>query len=309
MSPRLLIMIVVCCSTGAPALGQNLFFGSNPVPSGTPGNLLLTSDLDGFGLSDIMPAPPMPISGVAADGRNSRVFWTELTTGGTQLHTSDLTGGSHSVIWSGPPLYKRSVSLDPVGQRVYWTASGAILSSDYAGAGLTTVVPASHPMEIEVDAAAGRVFWTDVDPAGRSIIRRANLNGTGVVTLQTAHNGEFFSGITLNKTTHEVYWSEFQTGEVRSLPYAGGPIPSVLLSGLPSLAGLDYERTTGRLYMVNVNAASVSWMLPTGGPLTTVFAGSGTTLGEMWDVSAIVPVPGTLSFLGLGGLLVARRRR
>ena len=46
-----------------------------------------------------------------------------------------------------------------------------------------------RPVDIAVDIASGKIYWTDrdradhTDPAGKSIIQRANLDGTNVEIL------------------------------------------------------------------------------------------------------------------------------
>lgn len=296
---------------GSVASAQNLYFGSIPFYPGAPKGLLFTSDLNGGGLTNVMPSPPTYIAGVAADGGHGTVFWKDHLTNPSNPHATlyamDIATGSHSLIWTGSQVGNSyGVAVDEVSQRVFWTAGQTIHSANYDGTGLTTVFTGWYPTELEVDPAAGKLFWTESTSTGAYEVRSANLNGSGLQTLYTAAAGHF-SGITVDPATSTIFFSDRAAALIQSLPYAGGT-PTTLQSGLAHIAGLDFEPTTNRLYAVNKGTATVSWMLASGGPMTTVFTGSGNQLGEMWDISVVVPEPGTLLLFGLGALAAVRRR-
>ena len=292
------------------AHAQNLFFGS----AGFNGsqNALYTTDLDGAGLSNILPGS-MVVSGVAADAAADMVFWQQPHHGTGQqqwkIHAASRNGGSHSVIaaWTQPIDNNYGVAVDRANQRVYWTDINGINSSNYNGTGATNILASSNPTDLEVDPAANRVFWTTNNGSAVNIWS-ANLNGANPVALATLPANTHVFGLTVNPATQTVFWSDYTGGTISALPYAGGT-PSTILSGNPFLTGLEYEPVTNRLYMVTKGTASVSWMLPTGGPVTTVFTGAGNTLGEMHDIAAIIPTPGSLALLSLGCAGAMHRRR
>ncbi|HRQ74133.1 MAG TPA: hypothetical protein PLU35_14000 [Phycisphaerales bacterium] len=287
------------------AAAQNLFFGS--VGFGGSQEALYTTDLDGNGLKNILPAPGW-VTGVAADGAARLVFWKDHSTGSTTLNAATLTGGSHAVIATTTGgIY--GVAVDRINARVYWSDGVGIRSSNHDGTGSMTVLASANTDDVEVDPTAGKVFWTTRSSGGSSnTLHVANLDGTNPQALVTLPSATIISGLTLDTITRTVFWSDYMAGTVSSMPYVGGS-PSVLLSGHPFVAGLEYEQTTNRLYIVRSGAAAVSWMHPAGGPLADVFIGSGSTYGEMWDIAAVVPAPGSLALLGCGSLIALRRRR
>ncbi|MCL4741088.1 MAG: hypothetical protein KJZ54_02700 [Phycisphaerales bacterium] len=294
------------------ARAQNLFFTSNGFNGSQ--DAVYTTDLDGLGLTNIMPSP-MGSSGVAADGGQRLVFWKNHL--GTykngkytyEIHVADFSGGSHAVIasWSGPNN-NYGVAVDRVNHHVYWTDLAGVQRSNYDGTGATQVLASFNAEDVEVDGAANKVFWTDSWGGSSVSIYAANLNGSGQQTLVTLPGNTVVSGLTVDPGTQTVFWSNYVAGTISSVPYAGGT-PNTILSGHQYVAGLEFEPVSNRLYFVNKSTATVSWIPPGGGAVTTVFLGSGQTLGEMWDVAAVVPAPGSLALLALSGLVAARRRR
>ncbi|MFG0260573.1 MAG: YncE family protein, partial [Phycisphaerales bacterium JB041] len=251
--------------------------------------------------------------GVAADAAADTVFWQQPHHGAGsaqwKLHAATRSGGSHAVIasWTQPVGNNYGVAVDRANQHVYWTDINGINRSNYNGSGATNVLASFDPTDVEVDPAANRIFWTTA--SGPTVnIWSANLNGSNPAPLATLPAGTLVLGLTVNPATQTVFWSEYVNGTISALPYAGGT-PTTILSGTPFINGLEYEPTTNRLYMVNKNSSSVQWMLPTGGPLNTVFSGSGQTRGEMHDIAAVVPTPGPLGPLLLAGAAALRPRR
>jgi hypothetical protein len=303
----LLTLLSICAAT---AHAQNLFFGSASV-GGSP-NALYTTDLDGNGLANILPVSVV-VAGVAVDAGADMVFWQQPHHGSGQqqwtIHAANRNGGSHSTIatWTQPIANSYGLAVDRTNQRVYWTDINGIQSSNYDGTGAAGVLTSANPTDLEVDPAANKLFWTNTSGAAVNIWS-ADLNGSNPVALATLPANTHVFGLTVNPGTQTVYWSDYTGGTISALPYTGGT-PSTILSGTPFLVGLDYEPLTNRLYMVQKGSASVAWMLPTGGPLTTVFTGVGQTRGEMHDIAAVVPTPASLTILSIAGIAALRRRR
>lgn len=290
------------------AAAQNVFFGNIGYTSGYVGRVY-TCDLDGAGLTNIMPGTGIPV-GVDVDAATGRVYWTDQyapSVGGNgELRSANLNGSSMSTFKSSQQM-GYGVALDTVNQRVYWNQGSTIQRADYNGANQITVASNVLSETLEVDPVNGKIFWGDRGNGGAANLSMANLDGTSPQILHSFALNSYPGGITVNPVTQTVIWSDYYFGTVSSTPYGGGLITPIF-TNLPGPAGLDLELTTNRLYILDRNAASVQWCLPTGGPLTTVFQGAGATIGEMWDISVIVPAPGSGALLASAMLLAARRR-
>ncbi len=285
----------------AHASAQNLFFGD--IVSAAGPNHLFTCDLDGNGLTDILPGPGY-VSGVDVDPAGQRVYWSDqLPTG--SVRSASFTGASPAVSATGPVHY--GLATDTVNQKLYWSGLGGIQRTDYNGASPVTVVAVASTSAIEVDPIAGKLFWANwtVSPP---TIHIANLDGTSPQTLVTLPVNTAPNGLAVDPATQTLFFSEYFAGTVSAISYSGGPITTIQ-SGMVEPEGLDFEPTTNRLYIVEAGTVQVKWCAPTGGTLTTVFTGTGQNYGEMYDIAVVVPAPGSVALVAGVAVMGVRRRR
>lgn len=303
-----LALLVLAGSAGI-ASAQNLFFGSAGGHSGR--NSLYTTDLNGLGSTDILPTP-MVVSGVAVDGGAGRVFWQEPHHGSGRnqwsIHSANLNGSAHSVVssWTQSSGNTYGVAADRTNRQVYWADINGISRANYNGSATAAIVSFHHVNEVEVDPAANRLFWAGYDSGGNVGIWSSTLNGASPTLLRAIPGAAIISGLTVDPTSSTLFWVDYTSGTVSSMDYAGGSITTLLSS--PFVSGAEFEPVTNRLYLASKSppAGRIAWMPPTGGPVTTVYTGIGQ--GEMWDVGAIVPAPGSLALLAAGAFVVRRRR-
>lgn len=302
------VVFLLLCAPTSTCEAQNLFFGG----IGRAGNpqtadYLLTSDLDGNGLTNILPVPGAPI-GVDVDPHIRRVFWQDaLPYSGTnpsysEIRSASLTGTSPAGVATIPGYSTYGLAVDSVNKRVYWAEGTTIMGSDYNGGNSGPVATNVVPRAIEVDPAAGKIFFADHGGIWNSPnVGEVNLNGTGqrvLANYPVGINNAYPGGITVDPVSQTIFFSDYSNGTVSTVPYAGG-VPTTLYSGLPEPAGLDLELTTNRLYIVH-KSGTVRWGSPVGIPLTTVFTVTHPTYyGEMWDIAAIIPDPEPVTLSGL----------
>lgn len=279
---------------------QNLYFGSLGYP--TNPNFLFTSDLDGNGLGTILPGSASPV-GIDADPQLQRVFWLDngYTGNSWSVRSASLAGAAPTVISTNADGGGNSygLALDTVNKQIYWAdgATATIRRANYNGSGsvFPSVVVATNvgATSIEVDPAAKKIFWTNW---GNRSVETADLSGNNRQTLVSLSSTSFPTGITVDPRTSTVFYSEYNSGIISTIPYTGG-LSTPLFTGLTQPLGLDLELTTNRLYLVQ--GTQVDWALPTGGPLTNVFTPTPGQRGEMYDITAIIrdPEPVTLSGL------------
>lgn len=122
--------------------------------------------------------------GIAVDAANSRILWTDFDQ--HAIYTASLAGGTPTqwlALTPGSAPY--GIVVEPGTNRVYWTeyGTGLLRRADAAGTNVTQIASGlAQPTYLALDAASSRLFWTE-GGAGSQRIRRANVNGSLLVTL------------------------------------------------------------------------------------------------------------------------------
>jgi DNA-binding beta-propeller fold protein YncE len=124
------------------------------------------------------------------------------------------------------------------------------------GTGLVTIIPTGGGVRgVDVDAAAGLVYWTVVDNA---VIRRAHLDGTGQQDL-ISPAPDFPSALRLNVSAGKFYWGD-QTGDHIWNANLTGEIPQIVTT-TPFNRGLALDTLHGRMYWTTSVTASSGQIL------------------------------------------------
>ncbi|HMB70751.1 MAG TPA: FlgD immunoglobulin-like domain containing protein, partial [bacterium] len=137
---------------------------------------LQRADLDGGSVEVIVPPGPYAENPVdlSIDTVAGRIYWLDDS---GDIHRANLDGSAPELFGAWPSA--RAIAVDPEGGHLYatspqseridhWTLDGA-----YAGIFLDTT--GSEPVDVEVDAPGGTVYWTD-----DSGVMAADVDGTGV---------------------------------------------------------------------------------------------------------------------------------
>lgn len=186
---------------------QRLYWTSSNL---TAGSAVHRSDITGASaVALIALAANANPRGIAVDAANSRILWADFDQ--DAIYTASLAGGPPS-LWLalsvGSAPY--GIVVEPGTNRIYWTehGSGLLRRADAAGTNVTQIASGlSQPTYLALDAASSRLFWTE-GGAGSQRIRRANVNGTSLVTLPpllSSYGGiAIGSGNTLSTETDEM---------------------------------------------------------------------------------------------------------
>ena len=80
--------------------------------------------------------------------------------------------------------------------------------------------PGARPTDVAIDAAAGRLYWTD---AGSGAIQvGTTTGGAAPTTLYAEPHDARPTGITIDTAARELYWTDEGSGEIREGALAGG---------------------------------------------------------------------------------------
>jgi hypothetical protein len=161
---------------------QMLYWTSSNLAAGST---IQRSTLTGAGATTLiaLPAAANP-RGIAVNHAAGRIYWADFDQ--DAIYSANLDG-TMAGVWLGLATGSApyGVTVDPATQGVYWTeyGSGMLRRADAAGTNVTSILMGlANPTYVAFEAAAGRLYWTE-GGAGAQRIRRANVNGSGLVTL------------------------------------------------------------------------------------------------------------------------------
>ena len=113
-----------------------------------------------------------------------------------------------------------------------------------------------RPVGVTLDMSSGKIYWTDrdradtADPAGRSSIHRANLDGTNIETLVLGGNSvkEYIALDTSNGKMYWTDWTHLGSGKIQRANLDGSNIED-LVTGLSwSVRGIALDLSQGKMY-------------------------------------------------------------
>ncbi|MCK4413794.1 MAG: hypothetical protein KAY32_09635 [Candidatus Eisenbacteria sp.] len=165
------------------------------------------ADLDGGNPEAIVTTGMSWPMGIAVHPAADMLCWGDQTL--AEIGAAHLDGAG-----AGPLLYTSfhsGIAFDTTNDKIYWSTSitstsGEILRANLDGSDVETVVTgADKPARIALDISGGKIYWTDyvVD-----VVRRANLDGSGVEDLYVVGANLNPGGIALDLGVGKAYWGQ-----------------------------------------------------------------------------------------------------
>ena len=195
-------------------------------------NKIQRGNLDGFGApEDLLTAVEdvhRPI-GIALDLKKGRIYWTEdrlagFTLFSRKIRRATLEGSDvYNVVNLRLGARAFDIALDVDDGKMYWADSinNFIARKNLSGQGDIETLPFAGRREqvlaVELDAAAGKIYWLGQEKTGsnRAMLRRMNLNGTDLEILYTGETygnpqENFIGGIALggSAASPDISWAD-----------------------------------------------------------------------------------------------------
>ncbi len=191
----------------------------------------------GAGVLDTGSAPVEDPEGIAVDPRTQTVYWANAETLGSIGYSSANGGSGGSLNTTGASVddpYK--IALDTTNNRIYWvnTESEVFYANlDNTGGASLNVAETERPKgwsAINVDPAAGRLYFLGESPAGHEGVYWLNTSGVGggEITAPEAFFKEPY-GMAFDPSGGRFYWANYGNREVRA-----NALGTALLSGTVS---------------------------------------------------------------------------
>jgi len=188
----------------------------------------------------------------------AQMFWTDRSTG--RILRADLDGSNIQTIYQAPvfldPYYfgVNRLAVDESQAVIYWsdTAAGTIQRMPLAGGAPQTIASGVvFPRDLEIDTAAGKLYWSagaQVDAGG---IVRANLDGSQLETLVPTI---LSPGIALDLQAGHLYYAQFGLGAGPNTIHRvniNGSSPQLLVPLIKDPDDVELDLVAGKMYYVN----------------------------------------------------------
>ena len=223
-------------------------------------------------------------TGIAVDAAAGKVYWTEQTgkTSG-RIRSANLNGPNVRVVkeLTSVPM---GIAVDTSNRRLYITNSwGKVQSLGVDGSNFRSnlVTGLDAPQGIAVDAAAGKVYWTEQTGSRSGRIRSANLNGANVRLVKELTSVPM--GIAVDAINKKLYLTN-AWGKVQQIDVNGKNFQPNLIIGLDALQGIAVDAAGGKLYWAargKIQRANLN-----GRNVQDVVTGLGAPVGIALNVSA-----------------------
>lgn len=168
--------------------------------SGVSGVVIERSNLDGSGKEPLVRiAPPAYVIDVAVDPVGKKIYWASLLDDMIRRANMDGSGVEDALTGDNQPR----LALDVADRWIFWRGNGGVQRSELGDLTKTTaVMPGQLPMTLTVDAQDGWVFMADA-----SNVTRANVDGSGIITITGTNVGYLIEGIAVDPVGRKVYWA------------------------------------------------------------------------------------------------------
>ena len=210
-------------------------------------------DVDGRNFQPDMITGLSAPQGIAVDAAGGRIYWTEQTSRTTgKLQSADLNGANVRVVLGEFAGLANGIAVDSASGKLYMAnARGQVQRLNLDGSGFQSnfISNLVSPEAVAVDAAAGKVYWTE---AGS--IRRANLDGTNRQNVVTGLGTP--ASLSISSAPVEVLIPQSQRPPIYWQTGTGGlqRLTGATVASFPQAAqnatGLAVDAAAGKIYWI-----------------------------------------------------------
>ncbi|MHC4176255.1 MAG: Ig-like domain-containing protein, partial [Planctomycetota bacterium] len=149
---------------------------------------ILRADLDGTNMEVVVPDIER-FEGFTLDPVGGKIYWAQYSWDAANpavIRRADLDGSNVETIFADASMGPEFLAVDSVGGKIYWGTSGAgggLYRANLDGSEVELLFDATsyhntYPVNVELDVAAGKVYWRLRNETDKQDIWRANLDGS-----------------------------------------------------------------------------------------------------------------------------------
>lgn len=179
--------------------------------------------------------------GLALNQANSKMYWTDTIL--KTVNVADFNGANRALLFDGNDIRPGQLVLDSVSSRLYFGNHGdggtpegpkdKISRINLTGLGFQTVVSGIVQLTgVDIDPIAQKLYWVDLgfNALNDTMIRRANLDGSGVETL-LSNLPDVIIDIQVDPSNNALRWTSRDEGLIKMSTLNGGNVQPIF-SGL-----------------------------------------------------------------------------
>jgi DNA-binding beta-propeller fold protein YncE len=141
--------------------------------------------------------------------------------------------------------------------RIYWLEFTGLHSAYSDGSDARTLVPLNDgPDGVAVDAAAGKVYWTNMGSGGKGSVQRSDLDGSHVEYVVPKGGTYFPKQVQLDLAQGKAYWSDRDGLKIQRCNLNGSQ-NEILISGLNHPVGMALDLAKGVFYFSEKNGGTL----------------------------------------------------
>jgi DNA-binding beta-propeller fold protein YncE len=276
---------------------------------------LWVSDLDGSSGAPLLELPSGALPRhIATDLTNGHIYWSNEGNGNNgSISRAALDGSGATPIVSGLNGVF-GMAVDTVGGSIYWTekpvpgpgVTARIRRAALDGSGIETLRTGGAPVAIALDAANGKMYWTDYLQSNLSRIRRANLDGSSVEDLVATVIGP--QGIALDVSRGKMYWTDSETYKIQRANLDGTGIEDLWTNSfITRPAGIALDLNAEKMYWADYQFDRVLRANLDGSVVEQIVAAANNQQPGPYGI-ALIPEPTSGALLTLTCAMCLRRR-
>lgn len=243
--------------------------------------------------------------GLALDTISGKVHWTDWTN--HKIRRANLDGSGIEDLISS---YGTDISLDLINNKMYWIDYQGRMNISRAnldGSGMEVLLESGvdalySPFGLALDVSRGHMYWSELDEGS---IKRANLDGSGITGIISGLNMP--ENIVIDSIRQHIYWVDQTLGSIWRANLDGSGMGRFIYLGWDSNpADLAIDVVGGKIYWMDAITDKIQCANLDGTGVEDIIT---TGIDSTEGLAIYIPEPSTVLLLGLGGLLLRRRRK